>query len=568
MIRSYPVPQEVLDGPAQVSTESSGAVHRAYADAHRGAVMTHQLSLLASADSGILGEWAARVMYSEDAARQVTEDRVLTAAGVDLSEDFQYYGILDPSHADLESLVCVVRARDDFSDPQIWTGSEWTRSGPEDLDGDDFVLLDAEVLADALEAYNSGSPLILRPTRPKAWFSGGIPTTLMAAASVPDHYNGVMVAWMLPQDLASRLAQPAPEGLPVEELHCTLIYLGDTTEGVDPEVLTRIVSLWAEPLVAMPGEISGKGTFQTPDGLVQYASVDVKDLAAQRTRLVDMLDAEGIESPSEHGFTPHITLAYGDVEVPIFSEPIEIGGVSVVYGDQRTDVEFGASAMQAAAAPSPEHVYAIVDEMDTNAVLDLIRVVDGPVIYLRKSGDWVRNDSLLFDLRGATPPEVAEIPQDQVQSVIDQVDQYHLDHPDSEQEPVTASAAQIDSVVHPVDEVQSRLEFARSMKKARERRLPVSMLFRQNTKENHRRRIQDKGYYSVPMVAASTMPGKLKKYWVGGVGAAKIRWGTSGDFDRCRRQLAKYLNPAQISGACANLHKMATGQWPGKNRPH
>lgn len=568
MIRSYPVPQEVLEVPPGVTPGSGVAVLRACFDARHGTVMTHQLSLLASADSGPLGEWASKVLYSEDAARQVTENRVLTAAGVDLSEGFQYYGILDPSHEDLESLVCVVRARDDFSDPQVWTGREWVESGPDDLDGDDFVLLDPEVLADALEAYNSGSPLVLRPTRPKAWFSGGTPTTLMAAASVPDHSNGVMVAWMLPQDLASRLAQPAPEGLPTEELHCTLVYLGDTTEGVDPEILTRVVAEWAEALEPMAGEILGRGTFQTPDGLVQYASVDVKDLAAQRTRLVDMLDAEGIESPSEHGFTPHITLAYGDVDVPLFSEPIAVDQVSVVYGTQRTNLTLGASAMQAAAAPAPENVYAIVDEMDTNAVLDLIRVTDGPVVYLRNGGDWVRDDAILYDLRGATPPEVSEIPQDQVQSVIDQVDQFHLDHPESEQEPVTASAAQIASVRHSVSEVQARLEFAQSMRVARERRLPVSLLFRQNTKENHRRRIQDQGYYPVPMVAASTMPGKLKKYWVGGVGAAKIRWGTSGDFDRCRRQLAKYLNPAQISGACANLHKMATGQWPGKNRPH
>lgn len=66
----------------------------------------------------------------------------------------------------------------------------------------------------------------------------------------------------------------------------------------------------------------------------------------------------------------------------------------------------------------------------------------------------------------------------------------------------------------------------------------------------------------------SMMPDKLKGYWVRGVGAAKIRWGTGGDFNRCRRALAKYLRPDQIGGACANLHKAATGTWPGKGRSH
>jgi 2'-5' RNA ligase len=75
-----------------------------------------------------------------------------------------------------------------------------------------------------------------------------------------------------------------------------------------------------------------------------------------------------------------------------------------------------------------------------------------------------------------------------------------------------------------------------------------------------------------PVIAApvehSMMPDKLKSYWARGVGAAKIRWGTGGDFNRCRRQLAKYLRPDQVAGACANLHKAATGTWPGKGRKH
>lgn len=60
---------------------------------------------------------------------------------------------------------------------------------------------------------------------------------------------------------------------------------------------------------------------------------------------------------------------------------------------------------------------------------------------------------------------------------------------------------------------------------------------------------------------------RIRRYWVRGKGAAKIRWGAPGDFNRCRRQLAKYVqNPDWLAGLCANMHKEATGTWPGRQR--
>lgn len=52
----------------------------------------------------------------------------------------------------------------------------------------------------------------------------------------------------------------------------------------------------------------------------------------------------------------------------------------------------------------------------------------------------------------------------------------------------------------------------------------------------------------------------LREYWVHGEGALKIRWGTPGDFERCVKQLDKYVrNP---EGLCAEYHKEATGKSP------
>jgi hypothetical protein len=55
---------------------------------------------------------------------------------------------------------------------------------------------------------------------------------------------------------------------------------------------------------------------------------------------------------------------------------------------------------------------------------------------------------------------------------------------------------------------------------------------------------------------------KLRAYWVRGEGAGKIGWKTDGDFTRCVSHLGKYVTDPE--GLCAEYHKAATGEWPGK----
>lgn len=54
---------------------------------------------------------------------------------------------------------------------------------------------------------------------------------------------------------------------------------------------------------------------------------------------------------------------------------------------------------------------------------------------------------------------------------------------------------------------------------------------------------------------------KLRQYWTTGEGAAKIRWGAPGDFDRCVRHLEEYM-PGRAEGYCNLLHKRALGFYP------
>lgn len=57
---------------------------------------------------------------------------------------------------------------------------------------------------------------------------------------------------------------------------------------------------------------------------------------------------------------------------------------------------------------------------------------------------------------------------------------------------------------------------------------------------------------------------RLRDYWTQGEGAAKIAWGTPGDFRRCRVAVAEYIKPQYLNGYCANRHYDAIGVWPGQ----
>lgn len=65
----------------------------------------------------------------------------------------------------------------------------------------------------------------------------------------------------------------------------------------------------------------------------------------------------------------------------------------------------------------------------------------------------------------------------------------------------------------------------------------------------------------------SAHPGarRLRRYWLRGEGALKIRWGTPGDWTRCVAQTSKYMG-TRAKGYCNLLHKSANGYYPGDKR--
>jgi hypothetical protein len=173
---------------------------------------------------------------------------------------------------------------------------------------------------------------------------------------------------------------------------------------------------------------------------------------------------------------------------------------------------------------------AIVSPEDVRAVMDLVALIPAssksnePMTYIRKEKKWVREPKILADLNSATPPPVVPLDADTLDSVIKQADG------------IVASAYTPDLVLTVLwgpnqDSIADAILAAGGLDRNRG-----------NAEE-------------------------LRKYWTRGKGAAKIRWGTPGDWTRCVRNLRKYMGP-RSKGYCALRHKEMNGVWPGdrKNR--
>jgi 2'-5' RNA ligase len=279
--------------------------------------------------------------------------------------------------------------------------------------------------------YRDGGPAVHVVAEPDG---GALPPTVDRA---PVH-TGAMVA-LVPSDAdAQRLAVDGGE--PVDELHCTLMFLGEAVDVPDT-VQTAVVNAvrayvdgWP-PVEAdgfavslfNPGETNDR-----PPCVVLGLSGDEVDIVHEVVgdAVAEAVDGSGWAPPEQHmPWTAHVTLVYPD------------GADTAALGQM---------------------VAALADQV-------------GPVTFDR--------------VRVAFGDQVVDIP---------------LDGPppaplEPDTEPVAAAAAFV-----------------------------------------------------------SHMPPQLARYWIRRIGP----WG-HGSFARCVRQIRKHY-PLDPEGTCANLHKEATGKWPGE----
>lgn len=157
---------------------------------------------------------------------------------------------------------------------------------------------------------------------------------------------GAMVALFLPADVAGAIALPGGE--PAEALHLTLRILTPNAGAADPvevEEWAAAVQRAAESTRVLVGNVSGVGRFnadQAGGEAVTYATLDVPGLLDlwQNVRWMTC-DDDAMEDEPEHEFTPHVTLAYGDVEMPdLATTPIRFDRLTLAIGGERREYLF------------------------------------------------------------------------------------------------------------------------------------------------------------------------------------------------------------------------------------
>jgi 2'-5' RNA ligase len=133
--------------------------------------------------------------------------------------------------------------------------------------------------------------------------------------------TGVMVALYPPKELVEKLAIKG--GVPVDEMHVTLGYLGKLDDISNLDELKDTVSAYSKGKKPMKGTFGGIGRFngsETSGGKdVLYASLDLPDLPEFRQGLVEVLDKNDTPVSKIHGYTPHMTLTYfpSDSKLPV-----------------------------------------------------------------------------------------------------------------------------------------------------------------------------------------------------------------------------------------------------------
>lgn len=224
---------------------------------------------------------------------------------------------------------------------------------------------------------------------------------------------------------------------------------------------------------------------------------------------------------------------------------------------------------------------AIVDKDDHNAVLNLavLAKVEAKVYaFVRMNSAWYSAPELLTKFESTDPPFLVKLEDEaQIGSVIEQIDSGDLGTEDREEEEAPSNdeeeaiAAAMKSYEISGDESDARDAVILASLTGNHRLLTREVIIASGLGLLDSRSVDD---YGTILASAGDLEGadvfesdyaaarRLKRYWLHGPGAAKIRWGSPGDWRRCVRHLSKYMGP-RAKGYCQLRHKDATGMYTG-----
>lgn len=130
----------------------------------------------------------------------------------------------------------------------------------------------------------------------------------IARTAQADSEDGCMIALRPPAHILDALEGDTDEDY--DNLHVTVAYLGKAAD-IDHNLLNQAVAEWSRRWPAFPAKLSGYGVFENGEDRVLVALVDMPGFEDARGELIDKLASYGIHPMRNHGYTPHLTLAYG-----------------------------------------------------------------------------------------------------------------------------------------------------------------------------------------------------------------------------------------------------------------
>lgn len=252
--------------------------------------------------------------------------------------------------------------------------------------------------------------------------------------------------------------------------------------------------------------------WKQPDQPIETVPLDANEVAFVARAL-----SEGCPNIVLRGYTPVAFI--GETAI---SAAADSSASSAPRGDLSGDLPAGA------------RVIAVVDDLDRNAVLDLVAVLPGPKVLRRHDGTWQEDPAWVNILRSVKPPPVVQLDEAQVASVLPQIDEATKGRPFSKDPPKPTTAAAALDLRADLMAIEFSLLAAVSANPARKAASKAT--------------------------PGGTMPAGFQRYWLSGEGAAKIRWGTPGAMTRCARHLAKYVGANRAYQTCNNISKKVGGK--------
>lgn len=171
--------------------------------------------------------------------------------------------------------------------------------------------------------------------------------------------KGCMIALYPDDATAAELAGQDGASEAAGDLHVTVAYLAETPK--DLEALKAVVAGVAHQYGELSGVWGGIGQFnasKTSDGQpVSVALPDLPGLAPMRQALVEALNAAGFPVSDAHGYTPHLTLAYGPMTAGLKAEgKVSFGELVLAAGGKRYPFALTGGTKRHAGPAGHDHV--------------------------------------------------------------------------------------------------------------------------------------------------------------------------------------------------------------------